>query len=707
MIDLKDVSKKIKKNLIIKGINLKLPSKGIVAIKGENGSGKTTLLNILSLLDSKYDGDIFFNGKSYKGLNDFQKSKYREKYISYCFQKNNLISFLNEGENRRLDSYLKKQKFYDFKKNKIETLSQGQRQLLALNYLLKPGKKVYILDEVTASLDNKNTEDFINKIKELAKIALVIIVSHDLKINDICNQIITLEKGEIKSNIIIDSLDNAEIKDEQNEKSETKLTFRLLFKFINNIKYISLFSLFINTLLISLIYTGIIGLTTQPKYALDVVINDFNYLATSVRGGINDDNLLFQFPNETKKYISATLKNDDDSFKNIELIFDDTLEGDYVFLNQEYHDRLIKEERKYNLKTNFISFAYKYYRYNLQLKIDDKIQAEGFFININKLSNSTDYIPNVHIENGYWDTEEFYSSYYNRYTDYQSPLKEKYGIPIYVSNLYAEEFFKIQLNEQIKDDTLYIFDERLYTDKITYFEKQPVRTADMNYEYNLFSKFPNGVKIVLLDNDFTPPYNDNYNYVIVSDNTFQKIVSDRPVYEGIYIYFENNRHELIDFLSRNSIKLKIPNNVYYDEYEKKIEVNNQLKIYNHIIVYNCNFASSFWCRIILLGIPFVFIIFQIVLSYFINLLNKQNNRILKKCGLNLIRRFLLFNSIMFLNVIFASIIGFHIGTVAIVPLDTFGFVPGFTFIEFLSVLVLIFSTVIISYICFKRSEKYD
>ena len=116
MIDLKDVSKKIKKNLILKGINLKLPSKGIVAIKGENGSGKTTLLNILSLLDSKYDGDVFFNGKSYKGLNDFQKSKYREKYISYCFQKNNLISFLNEGENRSLDSYLKKQKFYDFKK---------------------------------------------------------------------------------------------------------------------------------------------------------------------------------------------------------------------------------------------------------------------------------------------------------------------------------------------------------------------------------------------------------------------------------------------------------------------------------------------------------------------------------------------------------------------------------------------------------------
>lgn len=705
MIELKNVSKRIKKNLIINGINLKLPSKGIVAIKGENGSGKTTLLNILSLLDNKYDGDVVFNGKNYKRLNEFQKSQYREKYISYCFQKNNLISFLTAGENRRLDSYLKKERFYDCEKNKIETLSQGQQQLLALNYLLKPGKKIYILDEVTASLDSKNTEEFINKIKELAKTALVIIVSHDLKINDICNQIITLEKGKIKSNIIIDSLDNTEIKDESNEKSETKLTFRLFFKCLNNIKFISLFSLFINTLLISLIYASIIGMTTQPKYALDEIVNDFNYLATSVRGGLHDKDLLFQFPNETNKYVSATLENGDKTSKYIELIFDDTLDDDYVYLNQEYYNRLIKGERKSDLNDKFISFSYKNYRYNLRLKIDDTIQEEGFFVNINNLPNSIDYIPNVLIKNGYWDTDDFYSSYYNRYTDHHSPLKEKYGTPIYVSDLYAEEFFKMQLNEKIEDDTLYIFDERLYTNGITYFEKQPARTADMDYEYNLFNKFPNGVRIVLLDNEFTPPYNDNYNYVIVSDNTFKKIVSDEPEYTGIYINFENNRHKLIDFLSENSIKLKIPNNVYYDEYEKEAKVDNQLSIYNQIIVYNCNFASTFWCRIILVGIPFVFIIFQIVLSYFINLLQKQNSQILKKCGLNFFRRFLLFNLMTILNVIIASIIGFYIGTAAIVPMDAFGFVPGFTIVEFLAILFLISTTIIINFISFKRSEN--
>ena len=111
MLQIKEISKQYKTESLVQQaldkVSLNLRDNEFVAILGPSGSGKTTLLNILSLLDSKYDGDIFFNGKSYKGLNDFQKSKYREKYISYCFQKNNLISFLNEGENRRLDSYLK------------------------------------------------------------------------------------------------------------------------------------------------------------------------------------------------------------------------------------------------------------------------------------------------------------------------------------------------------------------------------------------------------------------------------------------------------------------------------------------------------------------------------------------------------------------------------------------------------------------------
>ena len=57
-------------SLALKGINLKFPETGFVAITGESGSGKTTLLNVLSGFASYEEGSLFIDGVDFSTLSE-------------------------------------------------------------------------------------------------------------------------------------------------------------------------------------------------------------------------------------------------------------------------------------------------------------------------------------------------------------------------------------------------------------------------------------------------------------------------------------------------------------------------------------------------------------------------------------------------------------------------------------------------------------
>ena len=66
MIEVRDLHKSFKRNHVLKGINLKLDSKGIYALLGPNGSGKTTLIKtVLGMVVTK-EGEVFLDGKEVK-----------------------------------------------------------------------------------------------------------------------------------------------------------------------------------------------------------------------------------------------------------------------------------------------------------------------------------------------------------------------------------------------------------------------------------------------------------------------------------------------------------------------------------------------------------------------------------------------------------------------------------------------------------------
>ena len=66
---------------------------------------------------------------------------------------------------------------------KANTLSGGEELLLALDNAFNQNKKIYLLDEVTSNLDDNNFKTVIEKLINISASSLVIIVSHDERIN--------------------------------------------------------------------------------------------------------------------------------------------------------------------------------------------------------------------------------------------------------------------------------------------------------------------------------------------------------------------------------------------------------------------------------------------------------------------------------------------------------------------------------------------
>lgn len=195
MIELKNITKRFNNNIVLDNLNYKFSETGLYIINGDNGSGKTTLSYIIGLLDNKYEGKFYFNNVDVSKLSKKEYNQAREKFISYIFSKNNLIPYLNVKEN--LDLSNSENNFIDLEmKQDVNTLSGGEEILLALDIEINKKKKIYILDEVTAMLDNDHFNKLMEIINNLSKEVLIIMISHDKRTNKYGKQL-KLNKGKL------------------------------------------------------------------------------------------------------------------------------------------------------------------------------------------------------------------------------------------------------------------------------------------------------------------------------------------------------------------------------------------------------------------------------------------------------------------------------------------------------------------------------
>ncbi len=197
------------KDEIIKGINLTVEKGDCISIVGQSGSGKSTFLKMLSDLISPTGGSIYYNGKDYKEINPIEL----RRKISYCIQIPYLfgesvyenLAFPFEIRNTSVDEdeilksleLLKLDKSYLNKK--VDALSGGEKQRIALirNLLSKPD--ILLLDEVTSGLDKENTKIVQSLIKKINEEGMTILwITHDMdQSKSIFNKRVHIDGGKI------------------------------------------------------------------------------------------------------------------------------------------------------------------------------------------------------------------------------------------------------------------------------------------------------------------------------------------------------------------------------------------------------------------------------------------------------------------------------------------------------------------------------
>lgn len=184
-----------------------------VAIIGPSGSGKSTLLHILGGVDVPTKGSVVINQTDISNLDETALAIFRRRQIGLIYQFYNLIPILTVQENLTLPLLLdgrkpdEKQISTLVKRLGLENrldhlpnqLSGGQQQRVSIGRALVNNPALMLADEPTGNLDSENSNEIISLLRQFNKDfnQTVIIITHDEKIANSADRVITIEDGKI------------------------------------------------------------------------------------------------------------------------------------------------------------------------------------------------------------------------------------------------------------------------------------------------------------------------------------------------------------------------------------------------------------------------------------------------------------------------------------------------------------------------------
>jgi len=200
---------------ILKNINFDLNQGGTMSIVGASGIGKSTLLHIIGTLDYPDNGTIIFNDDEVFRYNPNRLSKFRNESIGFVFQFHHLLSEFSAVENTMMPALIKgisKQKareeaetilirvgLKDRMNNRVNTLSGGEQQRVAIarSLVLKP--VILLADEPTGNLDKRNSEQIHKLLIELNQELnmAMIVVTHNMELASLMLRCVTIVDGQL------------------------------------------------------------------------------------------------------------------------------------------------------------------------------------------------------------------------------------------------------------------------------------------------------------------------------------------------------------------------------------------------------------------------------------------------------------------------------------------------------------------------------
>ncbi|MBP7401933.1 MAG: ATP-binding cassette domain-containing protein [Clostridia bacterium] len=206
--------------LALQGLDLSVEQGELMAIIGNSGSGKSTLLNMLGGLDRPSAGRLIVDEHDLLTMPDREIIDYKRETVGFVWQNNarNLIPYLTALENVEMPLMLCAERkrreralelldmvgLADRRNNRLQQLSGGEQQRVAIAIALANRPRLLLADEPTGAVDTRTAAMILDLFRALNRETgiTIIIVTHDRQLSRKVDRVVAIRDGKTSSEFL-------------------------------------------------------------------------------------------------------------------------------------------------------------------------------------------------------------------------------------------------------------------------------------------------------------------------------------------------------------------------------------------------------------------------------------------------------------------------------------------------------------------------
>jgi putative ABC transport system ATP-binding protein len=199
----------------LRGLDLRIEDREMVAIVGPSGSGKSTLLALAAALDAPSAGEVRAFGRSLTRLDEGELAGYRASELAIVFQSDNLWPALSARENvatglriagrddaeHEAAEALARFGLAERGHSRPDSLSGGEQQRVAIAAAAARRARLVLADEPTAELDERNEAIVLDSLRKVSELygGTVLVVTHSERVAAVCDRVVPIRDGRVEA----------------------------------------------------------------------------------------------------------------------------------------------------------------------------------------------------------------------------------------------------------------------------------------------------------------------------------------------------------------------------------------------------------------------------------------------------------------------------------------------------------------------------